>query len=140
MPDLEKILPHKPPMILIDELVSIDLEQKIAVAKFVVTDKKMFYDKQLGGIPSICGIEFMAQTIGCFAYYKNRRSEPQIGFLLGSRLYNNLTDVFRENECFTVKVTGTYSEGEIASFDCLIYNDSEEEVASATVNVYQGDV
>ena len=139
MTDLSKVLPHKNPMILLDDIIEVDLENKFVKTNFYVDNKKRFYDKILKGIPSICGIEFMAQTIGCYAFYSKKEKEPRIGFLLGSRLYNNSIDLFKENETYTVKAVEAYYDNDISAFDCFIYDKLEEEVASATINVYQSD-
>ncbi len=139
MTDLSKVLPHKNPMILLDDIIEVDLENKFVKTNFYVDNKKKFYDKTLKGIPSICGIEFMAQTIGCYAFYSKKEKEPRIGFLLGSRLYNNSIDLFKENETYTVKAVEAYYDNDISAFDCFIYDKLEEEVASATINVYQSD-
>ena len=65
---LEKILPHKKPMILIDDVVGYNIGE--GWLKSIVTINKdcTFYDEKLGGVPSVVGIEYMAQTIGCYAY------------------------------------------------------------------------
>ena len=139
MTDLSKVLPHKNPMILLDDIIEVDLENKYVSTYFHVNYKKKFYDKTLKGIPSICGIEFMAQTIGCYAFYSKKEKEPRIGFLLGSRLYNNSIDLFKENDTYTVKAVEAYYDNDISAFDCFIYDKLEEEVASATINVYQSD-
>lgn len=138
MTDLSKILPHDKPMILLDELVKVDLKNKYVVTSFYVSNKKMFFDKTLGGISSICGIEFMAQTIGCYAFYAKKEKTPKVGFLLGTRLYNNSIDLLEENKIYTVKAVEVYYDKDISAFECFIY-DNLEEVASATINVYQSD-
>ena len=139
MTDLSKILPHDKPMILLDELVKVDLENKYVITSFYVSNKKMFFDKTLGGVPSTCGIEFMAQTIGCYAFYAKKEGIPKIGFLLGTRLYNNSIVIFQEGETYTVKAVQVYYDNEISAFDCYIYDKFDEEIASATINVYQSD-
>ena len=139
MTDLSEVLPHKKPMILLDDIIEVDLENKFVKTNFYVDNKKKFYNKTLKGIPSICGIEFMSQTIGCYAFYSKKEKEPRIGFLLGSRLYNNSIDLFKENETYTVKAVEAYYDNDISAFDCFIYDKLEEEVASATINVYQSD-
>lgn len=139
MTDLSKVLPHKKPMILLDDILQIDLENKFVQTCFKVCDKNIFFDKNLNGIPSLCGIEFMAQTIGCYAYYAQNLSEPKMGFLLGTRLFNNLVDVFEKDETYTVKAKEAYCDNEISAFDCSIYDKLEKEIASATINVYQSE-
>ena len=133
---LAKILPHKEPMILIDDIVDYSIEEKWLKTKVTIREDSLFYDKDLQGIDSAIGIEYMAQTIGCYAYYRQELSEPRIGFLLGTRLYNNLLKKFELGKTYFIKVAEVFV-AEIYSFECFIYNDENEEVASATINVYQ---
>lgn len=137
--DLTKILPHKPPMILIDDILDYSLEQKTLTAIVKITEDKIFFDKLNNGISSIAGIEFMAQTIGCYAYFRNNCKPPKIGFLLGSRLFNNALDFFKNGETYKIKVNEIFTDNQIVAFDCIMYNMQEEEIASATINVYQTD-
>lgn len=135
---LSKILPHKEPMILIDDIVDYSIEEKWLKSSVTITKDNLFFDEILGGVDSILGIEFMAQTIGSYAYFRKQMKEPQIGFLLGTRLYNNSIKSFELNKTYYILVKEVFV-AEIYSFECLIYNDKNEEVASATVNVYQDD-
>jgi len=139
MTDLSKVLPHAKPMILIDDILEVDLANKYIKTCFTVTDKNIFFDKKINGIPSLCGVEFMAQTIGCYAFYAKKMEEPKIGFLLGTRLFNNTIEVFNNGETYTVKATESYYDNEIAALDCFIYDKLGNEVASATINVYQSE-
>lgn len=134
---LATVLPHDTPMILIDDLVEVNLEAKYVVAKTTIKKDMVFYDDEIHGVSSLCGIEFMAQTVGCYAYYKNKSKEPQIGFLLGTRLYNNAVEVFNQGETYTIKAFEIYGDSGIVSFECFIYDSRDEECASATLNVYQ---
>lgn len=135
---LEKILPHKQPMILIDSIADYSIEQGWLKSIVTITKDSMFYDPTINGVSSAVGIEYMAQTIGCYAFLKSEYEEPLIGFLLGTRLYNNKLKVFKENETLEIFVKEVFSGNEISSFDCIIYNQ-EEEIASATINVYQSE-
>lgn len=137
--DLTKILPHKPPMILIDDILDYNLEEKTLTAIVKITEDKLFFDKLNNGISSIAGIEFMAQTIGCYAYFRNNCKPPKIGFLLGSRLFNNALSFFKNGEIYKIKVNEIFSDNQIVAFDCIMYNMQDEEIASATINVYQAD-
>ena len=134
--DLTKILPHKPPMILIDDIKSINPDEHYLISEFRVYPEKIFYEKGKG-INSLAGIEFMAQTIACYSYFKSGCEEPQPGLLLGTRLFNNKTDYFTEGKNYQVKVHEVFTDNEIVVFDCLIY-DNDNEIASATINAYQG--
>ncbi len=136
---LEKILPHKKPMILIDDVLEYSPEQKFLKAVVTISEESIFYDKSINGVPSVTGIEYMAQTIGCYAFLSKNQEKPQIGFLLGTRLYNNAVSKFELGKTYTILVKEAYTDEDIVSFDCFIYNENEEEIASATVNTYQND-
>lgn len=137
--DLSKILPHNPPMILIDDILNYDLTQKTLTAIVKITEDKLFFDKSKNGISSLVGIEFMAQTIGCYAYFRNNCKPPKLGFLLGSRHFNNALDVFKNGENYKIKVNEIFTDNQIVVFDCIMYDMHGEEIASATINVYQTD-
>lgn len=133
---LETILPHKKPMILIDDIVDYSVEEKWLKSCVTVREDSLFYDKDIQGIDSTVGIEFMAQTIGCYAHFRNNKGRPKVGFLLGTRLYNNVLDKFELGKTYYILVKEVFV-AEIYSFECFIYNEENDEVASATINVYQ---
>ena len=133
---LATILPHKEPMILIDDILGYSIEEKWIKTCVTIREDSLFYDKDLQGIDSVIGIEYMAQTIGCYAFFRKKLKEPQIGFLLGTRLYNNAVKKFDLGKTYYILVKEVFV-AEIYSFECFIYNDKNEEIASATINVYQ---
>ena len=134
--DLEKILPHNHPMILIDDIKEINIDERYLIAEVVISEDKVFFDKSINGVPYLSGIEYMAQTIGCYAFYRAQRTEPKLGFLLGTRSYKNNIEKFENGKTYSIKVSEIYGDSELVSFDCLIYND-EEECARAVINAYQ---
>lgn len=134
--NLEKILPHDRPMILIDELLAVDLEKNTVKASVTITEDKIFYNKSINGISPLAGIEFMAQTIGCYAYFKNGEKEPKIGYLLGSRAYKCNLEKFEPGKTYIISANQAFSDNELVSFECFIYNN-DVECANAVVNVYQ---
>lgn len=135
---LATILPHKKPMILIDDIIDYSIEEKWLKSCVTIRPDSIFFDRELNGIDSVLGIEFMAQTIGCYAYFRKHLTKPSVGFLLGTRLYNNAIKKFEAGQTYEILVREVFV-AEIYSFDCLIYNSIGEEVASATINVYQSD-
>ena len=136
---LETVLPHKESMLLIDDIVDYSLDENWLKSKVTIKESNLFYDKDLKGIDTAVGIEYMAQTIGCYAFYKGKQKEPKIGFLLGTRLYNNATPVFELGKTYYILVK-EYFSAEIFSFECFIYNENDDEIASATINVIQDNL
>ena len=135
-PSLENVLPHDRPMILIDKILEVDMDKKFVKTSVEISEDKIFFDKEINGISPLAGIEFMAQTIGCYAYYKAGQTIPKIGFLLGTRLYENKLEKFENGKTYTITAQEIYTDNELVSFECLIYNENEE-VAKAAVNVFQ---
>ena len=99
--NLEKVLPHKYPMILIDDILEVNLQEHYIVCSVDIKKDKIFFDKD--GVNPLVGIEFMAQTIGCYSYFKNNERTPKVGFLLGTRSYKNTLEKFEEGKTYTVK-------------------------------------
>ena len=134
--DLSKILPHDKPMILIDDILEIDMKNQFVKASVKIHENKIFFDKEINGMSPLAGIEFMAQTIGCYAYYKAGQTIPKIGFLLGTRLYENSLEKFENGKTYTITAKELYGDDDLVSFECLIYNDNKE-AAKATINAFQ---
>jgi predicted hotdog family 3-hydroxylacyl-ACP dehydratase len=135
---LSTILPHEEPMILIDDVLGYSLEEKWLKSCVTITEDCMFFNKTINGVDSTLGIEYMAQTIGCYAFFRRKLKEPKIGFLLGTRLYNNAVNKFELGKTYYILVKEVFV-AEIFSFECFIYNEDNEEIASSTINVYQSD-
>ena len=123
-------------MILIDELIDVNLKNDTVKAKVTISEDKILYDKTINGISPLAGIEFMAQTVGCYAYFKNGEKEPQIGYLLGTRAYSCSIEKFELGKEYKISAKQSFSDTELVSFECFIYNN-DVECAAAVVNVYQ---
>lgn len=112
------------------------MKNQFAKASVTINQNKIFFDKEINGISPLVGIEFMAQTIGCYAYFKAGETIPKIGFLLGTRLYENSLEKFENGKTYTITAKEIYGDNELVSFECLIYNDNKE-VAKAVINAFQ---
>lgn len=134
--NLENILPHSHPMILIDDIDEVNLREGYVCARVTIREDSLFFDRELDGISYITGIEFMAQTIGCYAYFRRGGGEPKIGFLLGTRSYKCNIEKFEKGETYIIKAKEIFGDNQLVSFECFIYNNNIE-CASAMVNVYQ---
>ena len=134
--NLEKILLHSRPMIMIDSIDEINIEEGYIISSVTINEDKIFFDKTLNGTDALLGIEFMAQTIACYAQLKFGSETPKIGFLLGTRSYKAYVPKFEENVTYEVKAKELYCDNELVSFECFIYNDGKV-CANAMVNAYQ---
>ncbi|MDR0454694.1 MAG: hypothetical protein LBH05_07790 [Deferribacteraceae bacterium] len=137
--DLKDILPHKPPMILIDRVLEYDLEARSLAAEFDVTEKSLFFDSSIGGAPSWVGMEYMAQALGAFSgiyIAENDGGKPEIAFLLGSRDYQMFVDIFELNKTYTVYILENFADATLGSYHCLIKN-GDFMCAKADITAYK---
>ena len=61
---LDKILPHKPPMILIDKLVDVNLQEKYVLAQVTIKKDMVFFNSAISRISSLVFMDSMSHTRG----------------------------------------------------------------------------
>ena len=86
---LEELLPHRPPMVLIDEVESFDAASKRLTVRVTITPEQIFFFKGLDGVPNWVAIEYMAQASAALAGCWDKHVAPDLparpGLLLGTR-------------------------------------------------------
>lgn len=136
--DINEVLPHRSPMVLIDSLASYDVDS--CCCNVTITTKSPFYNATKKGVPSYIGSEYMAQSIAAFAgaHALDKNNGVQIGFLLGSRKYKTMRSHFLLNEKLTIAIKELYKEDSgLSVFECEIVTVKNEVVAQANINVFQ---
>lgn len=128
------LLPHDPPMVLVDSVLAFDAE--FIHAQVTIQPHSPFCEE--GAVPAYVAIEYMAQTVGVWngLMAKAHNQSPKIGFLLGSRRLDLKVPNFKVGQVLDIYGQSQYIDGEMASFDCWIEVDRER-VAQAGLNVYQ---
>jgi len=119
--DLSVLLPHRPPMILLDEVV--DYGDDFAIARVVIQPGSRFFDTHLNAVPAWIGIEYMAQTVGIWAGHQQLRAGRAVGvaFLLGTRCYRSNVHAFELHSVLTVRADVLYrASNGLGSFGCRI--------------------
>lgn len=136
----EELLPHKPPMVFVDRVVSYDEEKHSVETEIVVSEKSLFFDAELGGVPAYVAVEYFAQTIGCFAGIYDLSQvppkSPGIGFVLGTRKFDSSVSVFASGR-FRVRARELFFDSEIASFECSLHDLAGTEICTAILNAYR---
>lgn len=132
---IEQILPHAPPMILIDEVLTCE-GNSLDAAVTIHPDRPFF---RATGMPAHVAIEYMAQACGAFVGIEAVRAgrHPQIGLLLGTRNFTAARRWFRIGERLRVRVKLVYRTDGMGVFECLVEGPAGETLASATLTVYQ---
>lgn len=133
--DIERVIPHRGTMRLIDRLLAWD-EDTVAVELRVPQEGPFSHDD---GVPAWVGVEYMAQAIAAWAGCHARRAgrEPSVGFLLGTRRYACSTPYFRAGALLRVEATRELlGENGLGMFSCRILGDGVE-LATANVSVFE---
>jgi predicted hotdog family 3-hydroxylacyl-ACP dehydratase len=141
LPPIEELVPHRPPMLLIDRVCAHG--DDVTISTVAIRPDSPFVaagsDGRLG-VPAVVGIEYMAQTVAAYAGLSARKEKraPRIGFLLGCRELSLATDAFAVGEILTVEVRRVFGENDLGSFSCKVVGADGRTLASGSLTVYQG--
>ena len=128
---LEDVLPHRPPMVLLDEIVSVDEKERSLVAH--ATIRREWSENW-------ASIELMAQAAAALAGVFDRVSgstrPARPGFLLGTRKIRLNVPAFEVGKTYVVTAKDVFSDAESASFECSV-RDGDAVVADAVLNAYR---
>jgi predicted hotdog family 3-hydroxylacyl-ACP dehydratase len=96
------LLPHAPPMALLER--SISISQEVYEAELTIRPQSLFCDGEK--VPSWVGIEYMAQAIAAFAGAEalSRNETVKVGFLLGSREFRPKVPYFKVGSILRINV------------------------------------
>lgn len=139
--DIEKLLPHRTPMIFISDVVECDLENNSLIAKVDIKSTDMLYQENIKGVPVYTALEYMAQAVGCFVGHYDLQQDPNakpgVGFVIGTRKLQTYLPVFKSNTKYYVSVKSIFFDETIASFECKMYDSEENIAAEAILNAYR---
>ncbi len=136
--EIFELLPHRPPMLLINGIKYLSQEASSAYT-YVDTDAPFFEEGR--GVPAYIGLEYMGQTAALIAGYQLKHGlvEPHLGFLLGTRSYQTQVDYFAENKVLLIECKEKAVVGDsLATFDCSIrYRNEGAILATANLSVFR---
>lgn len=148
-PDIFELIPHRPPMLLINRIVT--LNEKYSETIVLIDSLAPFSTP--AGVPSWIGLEYMGQTSALIAGYQEQKGfcEPQLGFLMGSRKYTSTVDYFTNDNALRICCEqGALVGSSLANFNCTISStiypadpendsnaDSSQILATASLSVYR---
>lgn len=139
-PSLLDILPHEPPMVLLSGYDP-DSFDETGISAFVeITPDNPFFDHERQGVPATVATEFLAQTIGCFAGFRNWKNgrKPALGFFLGSRKFFLTADFLPVGTRYRTHCSVIFYEGELFAFQTEMEDAATGAlVAEGILNVYQ---
>ena len=134
-PPLQDFLPHRPPMLLIDELVHCD-EHAVTCTATVRVGAPFVVD---GRVPALLSLELFAQTVAALHAYLHRDRPPngQHGKLLGTRELELAVDHFHVGDALTITGHELWHDEQLAQFRCELHRGGER-LAAAAISVAHG--
>ena len=132
------LVPHQPPMRLIDAVLEAGSEHCTALAR---VDPQAWYADPDGAMPAWFGLELMAQAIAAYGGLHKRAQggEPRTGYLLGTRAYTCSRPSFPPGCELRIHAKLKYlDDSGLSAFACAITLDGEE-VASAILKTFEGE-
>ncbi len=134
---IERLLPHDHPMILISGVKLYEKNLKSIITWVDINEESLFFDSMIGGVPSYVSLEYIAQTIAALAgiYTYRQGLEPPKGFILGTRKMNLDVDVLAPGR-YEIYCEELFFDNEFASFDCKLKID-DKELVSSILNTYR---
>ncbi len=134
-PPLIEILPHRPPMILLDALTECDGDS--ATCAVTVREGAPFVVR--GRVPSVVFMEYMAQAIGAYAGNIARTSgrEVEVGYLIAAREIELGVDHASVGDRLVVTALRQWGDELVGSFRCEVLRDGVT-LAHGVLSVYQG--
>ena len=134
-PELNELLPHRPPMTLLAKVIDVNTPG-VAVALADTSPESVFYDAEVGGVPACVALEYMAQTMALAVGAECRRNgeRPKAGFVLGTRRMDVKVAAFVKGERYVVTARRTFADDRSAAFDCRIDGPGGDMVAEASLS------
>lgn len=135
-PPIAQLVPHKPPMLLLDRVVAYSGD--VVTCEVEIRPDSPFVHEELG-VPGIVGLEYMAQCIAVYAGLSaHAKGEgARIGFLLGSRDVRIDADVFPIGDRLAVEARRSWGENDLGSFACEVRR-GDDVLVRGNLTVYQG--
>ncbi len=138
---LYDLIPHRPPMLLINQVVSVN--ESASSARVYIDEQSPFFVSGQG-VPAWIGLEYMGQTAALIAGHQLQQGlvSPHLGFLLGTRAYKADVDYFPAGVLtVTCREIALVGDG-LATFECFIETDIDAKangqcLATANLSVFR---
>ena len=129
---LAELLPHRKPMMLIDEVDDFDATNRSLTASVTIREEWK---------GNVVAIEYMAQTaaalVGCFDRECNDVRPARPGFLLGTRKLTLKVPEFEVGARYTIHCVNEFTDLSVASFECEMFDSAGVSVAKARLNAFR---
>ena len=136
MGPLEALLPHRPPLVLLDGVRRVTDELCHA---WLRVSPQAWYAQADGSMPAWFGIELMAQAIAAYSGSSSatQGQPPRIGFLLGTQSYACSLDAFPAGAVIEILARPCFRDDSgLFAFQCEL-RIADTRIAHSTLKVFQ---
>ncbi len=139
--EILQFLPHRYPFLLVDRVISMDLDQSIIAIKNVTFNEHFFqgHFPQRAVMPGVLIIEALAQTAGILAYKSMDWSPTDSIFYLGAISEARFKKIVLPGDQLKLTVKTLKRRSTVWKFACEAYVDGES-VCSAEMTCMEGAV
>lgn len=136
LPPVAELLPHEPPMVFLDALVSYGGGEIVCTARIDPSLPLVQGDH----VDTLVTVEHMAQTVGAYAGAKafSEGRPVRIGFLIGCREVQLLSPTLPVGAELRIHARCVWQSESLGNFECATWY-GDEQVASATISVATPD-
>ncbi len=137
---LSCLVPHRGKMLLLDRIVSADLEQVRIVTEIDISDRSMFLSESLGGVPVWIAFEYMAQSVSALTglFGLKTGTPPKMGFILSVTNFCAGKSVFPLGTTVRIEVRQTLRVDMTVTFEGKALVGGKD-IAWATINACEVD-
>lgn len=135
-PQLTDLLLHRPPMLLLDEIL--EVAPGHAASRIVIRENSPFFQPPQG-VPSWISIEYMAQTVGLIAGVEARQEGSGVptGYLLGTRRFASSHPWYGAGTVLEVHSAEEFvDDNGLGAYNCQVMMAGEQ-VAACRLTVYR---
>jgi predicted hotdog family 3-hydroxylacyl-ACP dehydratase len=130
-------LPHRPPMLLIDEIV--EVTEHRAVCRTTIHPDCVFAID--GAVHPSAMIELVAQVCAIYVGVRSARDgdPPRLGVITACREISFAVDSFAVGDALTITVNKTFGQKQLAAFTCVV-NRGDALCATVQLSVMDGEL
>jgi predicted hotdog family 3-hydroxylacyl-ACP dehydratase len=133
-PPITELLPHRPPMLWIDEVVHHQGDD--VHCRLTVRESHVFVEA--GRVEPVVAIEWMAQTVGALVglYDRAVSERPRPGYLIAVPDAQFFVDIFEVGDVLEIKAQLSWGDSTLASFEAQVEREGKL-TARAQLSVYR---
>lgn len=135
-PAIQELLPHREPMILLDEVR--DATEASITCSVELRPGSSFVEN--GSVQAFVTVEYMAQCVATYAGLKayRRGDRVQTGYLIGVSTVDLAVDQIDVGELLIVRANHIWGDDSLGKFECTVDSNGLR-VAAGVLTVFQGD-